>query len=104
MTLEEYRIQVIEKLKACREPLWARNLLAEVDLVLTNSGISDQARKTFWEDLKNDLEVVAQESTLLLEKQAATALSAVITAARAAIAQYQLLLATRGEQSGGSGS
>jgi chromosome segregation and condensation protein ScpB len=38
-------------------------------------------KKTFWEDLKSDLEVVAQEWTLLPEKQAATALTAVITVA-----------------------
>ena len=38
-------------------------------------------KKTFWEDLKSDLEVVAQEWTLLPEKQAATALTGVITVA-----------------------
>lgn len=54
-------------------------------------------KKTFWEDLKSDLEVVAQEWTLLLEKQAATALTAVITVARATMTQYQFLLAMRGE-------
>jgi chromosome segregation and condensation protein ScpB len=47
-------------------------------------------KKTFWEDLKRDLEVVAQEWTLLLEKQAATALTAVITVARATMTQYQI--------------
>jgi hypothetical protein len=46
----------------------------------------------FWEDLKSDLEVVAQESTLLLEKQAATALAAVVAVAQAVIAQYESLI------------
>jgi hypothetical protein len=69
MTLEEYRIQVIERLKASQDPVKARGLLAEVELVLTNSRIGDRAQKTFWETLNNDLDIVAQESTLLLEKQ-----------------------------------
>jgi hypothetical protein len=51
MTLEEYRIQVIERLKARQDPVKARGLLAEVELVLTNSRIGDRAQKTFWETL-----------------------------------------------------
>ena len=94
MTLDEYRVQVIEKLKACRDPARARGQLAEVDLVLMNSRISDRVQKTFWETLNNDLDVLAQESTLLLEKPAATALSAVIAAAQTVIAQYRLLIAS----------
>lgn len=87
MTLEDYR-EVIAKLKACSGPSWARNLLAQVDLVLTNSGISAGTRRAFWEDLNHDLEVVGEESTLLLEKQAATVLSSAIAAAQTVIAQY----------------
>jgi hypothetical protein len=101
VTLEEYRIQFIEKLKACRDPANVRGLLAEVDLVLMKSGISDRVQRTFWETLNNSLDVVAQESTLLLEKQAATALSAVIAAAQTVIAQYLVLLAND-QQSPGS--
>jgi hypothetical protein len=89
MTLEEYCIQVIEKIKACRDPARVRDLLSEVDGLLTRSRIGHHTRATFWEALNNDLDVVAQESTLLLERQAATALSAVV-AAQTVIAQYQL--------------
>jgi len=94
MTLEEYRIQVIEKLKICRDAAQARGLLAEVDLVLTNSRISDRTQKLFWQTLNNALDAVAQESTLLLEKQAATALRPVVAAAQPVTAQYQLLIAS----------
>ena len=94
MTLEDYRIEVIAKLKACQGPLWARNLLAQVDLVLLNSQISASTQKAFWEELNHDLDVVGEESTLLLGNEAATTLSAVVAAAKALIAQYQLLIAS----------
>jgi hypothetical protein len=96
IALEEYCIQVIETLKACRDPAQVRDLLSEVDGVLTSSRIGRHTRTTFWKAVSDDLDVVAQESPLLLEKQAATALSAVIAAAQTVIAQYQLL--TAGDQ------
>jgi len=48
-------------------------LLSEVDGSLTKSRVGRHTRATFWEALNNDLDVVAQESTLLLERQGATA-------------------------------
>ena len=65
-----------------------------------NSRISDRAQKVFWQTLNNDLDIVAQESTLLLEKQEATALSGAVAAVRAVIAHYQRLIASD-EQSPG---
>lgn len=100
MTLEDCRIEVIAKLKACQGPLWARNLLAQVDLVLLNSQISAGTKKAFWEALNNDLDVVAEDSTLLLGKEAATTLSAVVAAAKAMIAQYLQLIESDKKSSG----
>jgi hypothetical protein len=92
MTLDEYRTQIIESLKARPEIAGARDLLAQTHLVLTNSGISAQTQTTFWESLNDDLELLAQQSTL--EEHAATTLRAVIAAAQAVIAQYQRLIAS----------
>jgi len=100
VTLEEYRIQVIEKLKVCGSAASARSLLAEVDLLLTNSRISDRGLRTFWEALNNDLDMVAQDSTVLLNNKAATELSAVIAAARAAIFEYEVLIGSDEPRSG----
>jgi hypothetical protein len=89
MTLDEYRTQVIERLKGCRDSLDVRGLLSEVHLFITESRISDHAQSTFWEALSHDLNVVAQESTHLMGKKAATALSALIAAAQTAIARHR---------------
>jgi hypothetical protein len=87
LTLDEYRIQVLEKLKGCEDPRRARDLLAEVDLMLGASGLSPKAQQAFWQGLSTDLEVVAEESTKLLGKDRAVRLTAVVLAAQADIAQ-----------------
>jgi hypothetical protein len=92
MTFDEYRIQTIEKLKGFGDAAEARVLLAEVDLVLGSSHISDRAQKTFWEALSNDLDVIAQEATLFVGKQAVEKLREVISAAQTAIRLYQEVL------------
>jgi hypothetical protein len=89
MTLDEYRSQVVARLRGCRDSLEVRGLLGEVDLFISQSRISDRARKTFWETLSSDLDIVAQASTDLMTQQAATALRALIAAAQTAIAQHQ---------------
>jgi hypothetical protein len=93
MMLEKYRLQVMETLKACKDPVRARGFLAEVDLALMNGKINAQAQKVFWTALNNDLDVLAQQSTRLSERQAATALGVIVTA-QAVISLYQLTLAS----------
>jgi len=93
MTLEEYRATALGKLKSCRSQGEVLGMLAERDLRLTSSQIADQVRKTFWEKLNNDLDTLNQE-TATLPGQAATTLSAVISAAQTVIEQYLLLLAS----------
>jgi hypothetical protein len=93
MMLEKYRIQVIETLKACKDPVRAREFLAEVDLALMNGQIGARAQKTFWDALNNDLDVLTQEAAMLSEKQGA-ALTGVALVAQAAISLYQLTMAS----------
>jgi hypothetical protein len=92
LTLEEYRIQVVERLKGLREPVRVTGVLLEVELFLAHSAISSETQRSFWDKLYNDLDVVTQDSTLLLGKQAATELRAVVAAAQTEIAQYRLML------------
>ena len=54
LSLDGYRIQVLEKLKSFREPGKARDLFAEVDLVLNASGRSPPAQRTFWQALDTE--------------------------------------------------
>jgi len=91
VTLEDYRIQVIEQLKAVRGAARAHELLAEVDLVLASSRLSPAAQGEFWESLRSDLDVL-EELKAMLGKEAAAAIGVVIAAARGAVIQYQRML------------
>jgi hypothetical protein len=92
VTLEDYRIQVIEQLRAARGTARARDLLAEVNMVLASARLSTAAQGQFWESLNGDLDVLAEESKGVLGKEAAAALGAVIAAAQASVMRYQRLL------------
>jgi hypothetical protein len=88
MILEEYRLQVLERLKACTEPARTRELLAQVDGYLATLGVSDGAQKAFWQLLSHDLNVIAHNMSRPPERQVINARSAIATA-QAAIARYQ---------------
>jgi hypothetical protein len=89
MGLDEYRIQVIEQLKNCHGFGRARELLAEVDLVLKGSGLSEGIQRVFWQAISSDLDVVLQDSPWVLEKRAADTLGPIIAVAQQMISQYQ---------------
>jgi hypothetical protein len=92
MTLDEYRRQALERLRACQDPSQARTVLAELECALTASRLSDYTVRLFWQGLSSDFEILVQESAYLLDKQALAVLAAVFSAAQAAIAQYQARL------------
>jgi hypothetical protein len=92
VTLEDYRIQVIEQLRVARDTARARDFLAEVNMVLASAGLSTAAQGEFWESLNGDLDILAEESKGVLGKEAAAALGAVIAAAQGAVMKYQRLL------------
>jgi hypothetical protein len=94
LSLDGYRIQVVEKLKACHSARGARDLLAEVEAVLAATGLSLRAQQAFWHGLGTDLEVVAEESPRLLEKDRAARLKHVLAAAQADIARYLGILSS----------
>jgi hypothetical protein len=94
LSLDGYRIQVVEKLKGCPAPKSARDVLAEVEAVLAATGMSLRAQQAFWQGLATDLEVVAEESPRLLEKGRAARLAGVLAAAQADIARYLGILSS----------
>ena len=89
VTLEGYRIQVIEQLKLARGAARARDLLAEVNTVLASAPLSAAVQGEFWASLNNDLDILTEELKGVLRKEAAGALEAVITAAQGAVMEYQ---------------
>jgi len=91
ITLEDYRIQIIEQLKAGAH---ARDLVAEVDMVLASARLSAAAQAAFWDNLNSDLDILAEESTAVLGKEAAAELNASIAAAQGAALKYRRLLAS----------
>jgi hypothetical protein len=87
LSLDAYRIQVLEKLKRCPDARRARDLLVEVDLSLEASDLSKGAQRAFWEGLYTDLDILTEESTFLLSQDEIT-LRTVVSAARADIAEF----------------
>jgi len=90
-SLEDYRSQILTKLKVASDPTAARELISEVDLVLMHSQMSDEGIRAFWAELRNALDGVAQ-STRLLDRHAATGLEAVLTAAQSAILEFESMV------------
>src|SRR5438046_7274373 len=88
LSLDGYRIQVVEKLKVCHDARQARDFLAEVGTMLAATGLSLRAQQAFWHGLDTDLEVVAEESPRLLAKDRGATLKRVLAAAQADIARY----------------
>ena len=96
LSLDDYRSQILTQLKVAVDPTAARELISEVDLVLMHSQMSDQGIRAFWIALRNALDGVAQ-STRLLDRHAATALEAVVTAAQSAILEFESMVAADDE-------
>ena len=88
MTLDEYRVTLIERLRACQDTATARSLLAEANLFLTNSRINKLTQDRFWETLEEELDAVGEDAKFLGDPKAAAVLGAVVAAARARIARY----------------
>jgi hypothetical protein len=84
VSLDGYRIQVLEKLRSCRDPRKAREALAEADVILNASGLSRPAQRAFWEGLNTDLDMLAEEPS--------DAITAIVAAAKADIAKYLQLI------------
>jgi len=86
LTLDEYRAQVVQQLRACVDPAQALGLLADVEAMLAARRTSEALQRAFWTGFSQDLDLLAQHAALL-GPAAADALRAVITTARAVTAR-----------------
>jgi hypothetical protein len=89
MTLDEYRTQIIERLKSCRDTTAARSVLAEADLVLMNGRLTRLTQDKFWETLYQDLDALGEEARFMTDREAGVKLSTVVVAARSRIVRYR---------------
>jgi hypothetical protein len=96
VTLEEYRLQVLEQLKASPGTAWARDVLARADMVLASARLTTATQDAFWETLNSDLHILAEESKQLLGREVATALTVIIDAAQDEVQKYRRLLENNG--------
>jgi len=94
ISLEGYRIQVLEKIKATREPQRARDLIAEVDVALRATGLRRGAQRAFWEALHTDIDVLTEESVTVLGRDLAAELSDIIATAKTEIRRFLSLVST----------
>ena len=89
MMLDEYRIQIIARLKVCRDTTAARGVVVEADLVLTNGHLTRMTQNKFWEMLYDDLDVLGEEAKFMTDREAGAKLATVVVAAQARIAGYR---------------
>jgi hypothetical protein len=88
MTLEEYRIQLLNRLKECSSPAKALELVDEAALVLAQSQVSENTLRKFWTDLREDLQMLVESAPDLGERGSRAVHIAVMTVARLGVADY----------------
>jgi hypothetical protein len=103
MTLEEFRLTLVERLRRCNDTSRAREVLVEAELVLRNVRLTDLTYERFWEALEEDLDGLAEEAKFASDRTAGAKLDSVVAAARARIARYRERR-TRGSDKGGENS
>jgi hypothetical protein len=89
MTLEEYRMQVIERIRVAKDSVLARDVLSEVDMTLTSTCTSAAVQRDFWQALHEDLDVLADDSRFL-EKADAARIGGIAIASQTWIEQNHL--------------
>jgi hypothetical protein len=93
LTLAEHRGQVLKGVKACADPKQVRELLADVQIMLVGTGVSNTTQASFWQGISTELDLETQRSKLVLDEEAGRSLRNLIRAARTMIKRYQRLLA-----------
>jgi hypothetical protein len=89
MMLDDFRSGVIERLKGCRDTTAARHILAVAELLLTNSHLTSLRRDGFWVNLCENLDGLAEDARLMIDREAGLKLSTIVVAAQARIARYR---------------
>jgi hypothetical protein len=87
MSLDEYREQLIGRLKSCADTAAARTLLAEAELVIVNARLALPTQLKFWESVHEDLDALVEAVRLSADRETGMKLAAVVAAAQARIAR-----------------
>ena len=100
MTLDEYRLRLLDRLKACSGPAGARELVAEAQMVLAHSALTQRSLDQFWSGFRNDLQYLLEGAEALREREARATLGSAIAAAQGAIDQFHKPAADGSSSSG----
>jgi hypothetical protein len=89
MTADEYRAEVVSKMRACRSTFAAEDILSSAANDINSSSLSRHQKVAFWGKLSQDLNEEAQKAEGVVEKQGVQSFSQVVAAAQAVIVQHQ---------------
>jgi hypothetical protein len=100
MTLDEYRLQMLQRIRDCDFPDGARDLIAEARLFLAQCRLNETTLRAFWSNLRADLEVLSEDLVGVPERSGRSQRGAVLAAAQVAIVQLQNELADLASRAG----
>lgn len=101
MTLEEFRLTLVDRLRQCRDAAGAREIVIDAELVLANVPLTDLTYDRFWETMEEDLDALAGEAKLASDRKAGTILDSVVAAARVRIAHCRNRRKRKKDKAGG---
>jgi hypothetical protein len=89
MTLDEYRLQMLQRIRDCSFPDRARDLIAEARQFLAQSRLNEPTLRALWSNLRADLEVLSEDLIDVAERSGRSQRGAILAAAHVAIVQLQ---------------
>ena len=84
MTLEEHRLQLLERIAGCSGAAAARELVREAHFMLVCCDLQPSTLRQFWEELRAALDMLQEELIYVSDRESKTLRGAVLAAARVA--------------------
>jgi len=84
MTLEEHRLQLLERIAACAGAAAARDLICDAHFMLVCCDLQPSTLRQFWEELRAALDMLQEELIYVSDRESKTLRGSVIAAARVA--------------------
>ena len=89
MTLDEYRLQIVQQIRDCASPVRGVELVTEAHLILSQSQLTVRTLQMFWSQLRADLDVLTEELMHTPDSVARTVRGSILTAAQNAVTLHQ---------------
>ena len=89
MTLDKYRLQILQQIRDCVSPAKAVELVAEAHVVLSQSQLTARTLQMFWSQLRADLDVLTEERMDAAESAGRAARGGILAAAQNAVTLHQ---------------